>query len=313
MRIFLLSLIFCFLASSSAFALAEPIAVTVSIPPQKYFVEKIGGNAVAVTVMTAKGQDPHTYEPTATQMEGITKANLYFAIGVPFETQWLPKFTSLNPSLRVVFLSNAVDRIKNKPDLALRDKLPGKGLHGAKPSEHDGHHHEGHHHHGLETDDPHVWLSPADMMRTVPMMVDALSNVRPDLAGEFAEQGQSLLREMETLDRQIREMLAPVQNRIFLTLHQSWAHYARNFDLHEASMELEGREPGPKSMALLMDFAKANKIRVIVADSMTSASAVKAIARHLGIEAVYATPLAEDWPGALRTFSETLAKALGTR
>ncbi|MCC8194334.1 MAG: zinc ABC transporter substrate-binding protein, partial [Deltaproteobacteria bacterium] len=88
-------------------AAAAPVAVTVSIPPQKYFVEKIGGDAVSVTVMTAKGQDPHSYEPTAAQMEGISRAELYFTIGVPFETQWVPKFRSLNPTMLVVDLLRA--------------------------------------------------------------------------------------------------------------------------------------------------------------------------------------------------------------
>ena len=315
MRILLSTFILLVLAILPVSAGAEPLAVSVSIPPQKYFVEKVGGSAVAVTVMAAKGQDPHTYEPTAAQMEGITKADLYFTINVPFEKQWIPKFVSLNPSLNIVSLADVVDSIQDKPDLALRDTLPGKGLHRHKHHAHGhehGHGHEGHHHEA-EMDDPHLWLSPADMMRTVPVIVDALGKSRPELAKEFAERGQTLLREIEDLNGKILVLLAPVTNRTFLTFHQSWAYYVRNFNLREASVELEGRSPGPKSMAMLIDFARANAIRVIVADSMTAASAVKAIAQQLGTETVHANPLAEDWPDALLEFSIALAKALGAR
>jgi|GEM_PF-110083 len=315
-----------------------PLAVTVSIPPQKYFLEKVGGDDVAVTVMAAKGQDPHTYEPTAAQMEGVTRAELYFTIGVPFETQWVPKFHSLNPSMHVVNLLAAIPRIDGKPDLALRDTVPGKGRQADRMSsstasqavgshehnsrhDHDGHDHEseahthaqeghGQHHHGLDTDDPHVWLSPSDMMQAIPLITAALTDKRPDKKGAFESRANTLLQELTALDTELTALLAPIENRTFMTFHQSWAHYARTFNLREVSVELEGREPGPKSMALLMDFAKANNIRVIVADSMTGKSSVEAIARNINATVIQAAPLAENWPVALREFSQKLAKAL---
>lgn len=293
-----------------ALAGAAPIAVTVSIPPQKYFVEQVGGNDVTVTVMAAKGQDPHSYEPTAAQMESIAGAELYFTIGVPFEARWVPKLQSLKPSMRIVSLLGAIPRIEGKPDLALRETPPGKGRnrHGGHDHENDGH---GRHHHGLDTDDPHVWLSPDDMAKAVPVIVAALGEKRPDLAETFKQRGAELRKSLASLSARIHGMLDKAGAGTFLTFHQSWAHYARNFSLREASVELEGREPGPKSMAMLMDFAKANHIRVIVADAMTSRSAVEAIASNINATVIYAVPLAEDWPGALLEFSGKLAAALG--
>lgn len=286
-----------------------PLAVAVSISPMKYFAEAVGGDKIAVTVMAGKGRDPHSYEPTAAEMMGVAKAEIYFTIGVPFETQWLPRFQSLNPSMRVVALLEAVDRIQGKPDLALRDTLPGKGRdrHSGDPH-HD--HHGDHHKHGLETDDPHVWLSPDAMMKTIPLIVAALADKRPEYADEFSRRGEKLARDVADLGASIRGMLAPAKDRTFLTFHQSWAYYARDFSLREASVELEGREPGPKSMAMLMDFAKENNVRVIVADSMASKGTVQAIARNMGAQVIMAYPLTEDWPAALRKFSHELAEAL---
>ena len=42
---------------------AEPIPVFVSILPQKYFVERIGGNEVNVEVMVNPGESPATFNP----------------------------------------------------------------------------------------------------------------------------------------------------------------------------------------------------------------------------------------------------------
>ena len=65
---------------------AGPIKVFVSILPQKYFVEQIGKDLVDVRVMVQPGASPATYEPKPKQLVGLSKAEIYFSIGVPFET-----------------------------------------------------------------------------------------------------------------------------------------------------------------------------------------------------------------------------------
>ena len=70
--------------------------VTVSILPQKYFVEKIAGDKVKVNVMVKPGASPATYEPKISQMRMLSKSKVYFAIDVPFENVWLEKFKNAN-------------------------------------------------------------------------------------------------------------------------------------------------------------------------------------------------------------------------
>lgn len=290
---------------------AAPLAVAVSIPPQKYFVEAVGGDDVSVTVMAGKGRDPHSYEPTAAQMAGISGTRLYIAIGVPFESQWLPKFTSLAPAMRVVFLQDRIERLKGRPDLALRDV--GKRPDAAEDHDHGHAHADGGIRHGLEGDDPHIWLSPRIMADTIPVIVEALAGARPEKAARFKERGDNLVEETRRLDAAIAAMFArlPADKRVFLTFHQGWTYYAHNYGLREVSVELGGRDPNPKSMALLLDFAKKNAIKALIADPMTSGSALAAIAKNIDAEVLTATPLAEDWPASMLSFSAKLAAALG--
>ena len=63
----------------------DRLNVTVSILPQKYFVERIGGNHVNVNVMAGPGDEPHTYEPKPEQLKALSKAAAYFSIGVDFD------------------------------------------------------------------------------------------------------------------------------------------------------------------------------------------------------------------------------------
>ncbi len=74
----------------------------VSIPPQKYFVEKVGGDLVDVSVVIPPGADPHIYEPTARQMQALGRADIYFRIGVDFEGGFLPTLRRNLPRLRIV-------------------------------------------------------------------------------------------------------------------------------------------------------------------------------------------------------------------
>jgi zinc transport system substrate-binding protein len=66
--------------------------VTVSIVPQKYFVEKIAKEKIAVNVMVQPGFSPATYEPKTSQMRDLLSSDIYFSIGVPFEESWLSIF-----------------------------------------------------------------------------------------------------------------------------------------------------------------------------------------------------------------------------
>jgi zinc transport system substrate-binding protein len=84
--------------------------VFVSILPQKYFVEKIGGELVDVSVMVKPGASPATYEPKPHQMVALSLAKIYFAIGIPFEKAWLKKIASANPNMVVVHTERGIEK-----------------------------------------------------------------------------------------------------------------------------------------------------------------------------------------------------------
>ena len=53
--------------------------VTVSITPQKYFVEQIAKNKVNVNVMVKPGFSPAIYSPKTSQMRDLSKSKIYFS------------------------------------------------------------------------------------------------------------------------------------------------------------------------------------------------------------------------------------------
>ena len=86
--------------------------IVVSILPQKTFVEKIGGDKVNVTSMVRPGSDPHTYEPKPSQMTALTKADIYFPIGIEFEESWLDKFKEQNKKMQFIQMTTGINYLK---------------------------------------------------------------------------------------------------------------------------------------------------------------------------------------------------------
>ena len=89
---------------------ADKLPVFVSILPQKFFVQQIGKDLVVVQTMVLPGTSPATYEPKPKQMADLSKAQIYFAIGVPFENAWLEKIASANPNMRVVHTDHGIEK-----------------------------------------------------------------------------------------------------------------------------------------------------------------------------------------------------------
>lgn len=273
-------------------ARAEKIPVVVGIAPMKYFVERIGGDLVESTVMVPAGADAHSYEPKPSQMRALAGANLYFAVGLEFEKAWVPRFQAANPKLKVV-----------QTDSQIR-KLPMPEHHddGDEPA---GHHEE-------DEDDPHVWTSPALVKFIAEHIVEALSEADPANAAAYRHNEGEFLKELDTLDAEIRGVFAhvPAAKRKFLVFHPAWGYFAQAYGLKQIPVEVQGKEPGPKLLAGIIDQARREGIKVVFVQPQFSTRSAKTIAEAIGGQVSVADPLAGDWAGNLRQVAQTFRQAL---
>jgi hypothetical protein len=75
-------LLVCGLLLITGMARAAPVNVLLSILPQQYFAERIGGKHVQVTVLLGPGRSPENYEPTLQQMTQAGRAKLFWRMGL---------------------------------------------------------------------------------------------------------------------------------------------------------------------------------------------------------------------------------------
>lgn len=249
--------------------------VTVSILPQRYFVERVGGEYVAVNVMVEPGASPATYEPQPEQLRALSVADVYFSIGVPFENAWLERFASVNENLLLVDTTQGIERLGE----------PGNP-------------------------DPHIWLSPALVKVQSQTIYETLARLDPAHQGAYQANLESFLADIDALDADIRETLTGVENRKFMVFHPSWGYFARDYGLEQLPVEVGGQEPSAAELAALIAGAKQEGIKVIFAQPEFSTRSAETIAQEIGGEVLLISPLAPDWLDNLRRVAGAFAKAM---
>jgi zinc transport system substrate-binding protein len=273
---------------------ADPLTVFVSIAPQRFFVEKIGGERVRTIVMVPPGASPATYEPKPGQMVDLSAASVYFAVGVPFERVWLDKIAAANTHLQILHTDAAIDK------LPMADHAHGDDTHvHQQPSET-----------GRGIPDPHVWLSPPLVKVQAGHIRDGLIATDPFHRRFYENNTDRFIRELEQLDGELRRLFDARTGRRFMVFHPAWAYFAKAYGLQQVAIEIEGKSPKPAELKALIDHARKNDIRVIFVQPQFSTKSAELIAREIGAEVVAADPLAPDWAENLRRVAGAVAKAL---
>ena len=282
LKVFLLSVLFLFCAQEAG--AGEKISVFVSIAPQKYFVEQIGGELVAVSVMVAPGANPHLYEPKPRQMVALAETRAYFAVGVPFEDVWLPRFASANPNMLVVHTDKGIDK------MAMLDHI----------------HHDADAH---GRPDPHIWLAPPMVKIQAEHILKGLQSIDPVHEKVYQANYDQFIIALDTLDEEFKAVFSGKELE-FMVFHPSWGYFAKSYGLRQIPVEIQGKAPKPAQLMEIIMHAKEKGIKVIFAQPQFSTSSAAAIARAIGGEVVFADPLAPDWADSLRGYAEQIKQAL---
>jgi zinc transport system substrate-binding protein len=278
----LILLIFIITGFPSAAIAGEKIQVFVSILPQKYFVEQIGGDLVDIHVMVAPHQNPENFEPLPSQMAALSKADIYFTIGVPFEDAWLKKFTASYPGIHLVRTDAGISK---KPIHNHADSPPAT----AAPELSSRHHHKG-------IPDPHIWLSPELVKIQARHIHEALTFLDPARAKQYEAGFNRFMGELTALDQKIKNIFVETDgDKKFLVFHPSWGYFADVYGLTQLAIEIEGKEPKAQELKQLIDLAAGHHIQTVFVQPQFSSRQAEIIAQAINGRVDTIDPLAADW------------------
>jgi len=240
-------------------------------------------------------------------MVDLLTSRIYFAVGVPFEDTWLGKISSVNPNMKVVHTEEGIEKIPMEGFQLL-------GVPGAD-SDAEEHHEDAeqaveevHRHGGL---DPHIWLSPPLVKRQAKTILAALQEIDPGHAGEYEANYIAFVSGIDALDARLKALFKDRREDVrFMVFHPSWGYFARAYGLKQIPIEIEGKDPKPAQLKVLIEHARKEGIRVIFAQPQFSTKSAELVAREIGGRVAIADPLAEDWEGNLNGVAENFEAAL---
>lgn len=280
-----------------------PLQVAVSVPPQAYFVRRIGGPHVQVEVMIPPGYSHVDYPLTPRKMVVLSNADLYVKVGHPgfeFEARQVDPFLAQRPAVRVVDMARGMRFL----DTASAE---GNGHVDLEPE--DGDHH-GHEHGGS---DPHVWVAPATVAVAAANIAKGLAAADPAHAGEYRANLRRFLADVQELDREIRARLGTGPagaGRAFLVYHPTWGYFADQYGLTQIAIESEGREPSAARLIALIERARQEGVTVIFVQEGFPRKSAQVIAEEIGAQVVTADPQRYDWLDNLREVAAAMSEAL---
>jgi len=257
--------------------------VAVSIAPEAFIVENIAKDLVDITTVVPPGSSPHTYEPKPSQMRELSRAKIYFAIGVEFERAWLNRFQDLNKELRIIHIDKNITKYpisqgEEKGEL-----------------------------------DPHIWLDPINLKVLASNIYKALSSIDKTNSQKYQKNLKSFLAKLDKLHQDISQKLSTLRNRKFLVFHPSWGYYAKRYNLEQIAIEIAGKEPKPKDLIKVIKTAKKYHIKVIIAQPEFSTKSATIIANEIGGVVVKISPMQKDVIQTLLKITNTLLQANGAK
>jgi zinc transport system substrate-binding protein len=256
--------------------------ITVSILPQKYFVEKITGDKYAINVMVPPGASHENYDPTPQQIVDLSKTILYFRIGnIDFENTWISKFTENYPNLKFINLSNGLDLIAN---------------------------HEDDHHHGQT--EPHTWMSPANVKGIAKNIFETMVEIDNKNEKFYNDNYQHFLQEIDSLDKMIENRLKDKKSNSFIIYHPALTYYARDYGLNQLALEVDGKNPSVYHIRSIIDLALKENIKAVLVQKQFDKSKAELIVQEIGGKVIEIDPLNENWSQELTEITIKLSEAL---
>ncbi len=257
------------------------LRIMTTIAPLGWMAEEIAGDLAEVSIMLPPGGNAHTFEPTPRQMVSLGEADLLLAVGGNLEENFLKVIGEVLPDLRVVELNQNLDLI---PFTSGHDE-----------DEHDG-------------TDPHVWLSPKNMILMAETIKQSLISLHPEQDAFFSGTGEMIESDIIKIDREISSILSPYSGRSFIVFHPSFGYFARDYNIRQIAVEKEGAEPRGAELLSLIRTAEEALIHVVYTAPGFPKNAGRAVAEAIGGTTFELDPMPYDWAAGIIETARILAK-----
>lgn len=164
-------------------------------------VSRVAGPDLHVESIVPLGGDPHIYNPTPSDAQLISQAQLIFKNGLTFEG-WLNKLiANSGTDADIVLMTEGVQTIRS---LKYKNSV-----------------------------DPHAWMDVSKAMHYAKNSLDALIKWKPEKSEVFKSNYEDFIGELKELDAWVYQQIEgiPAEKRVLITSHDAFQYYGRRYGL----------------------------------------------------------------------------------
>jgi zinc/manganese transport system substrate-binding protein/manganese/iron transport system substrate-binding protein len=242
----------------------QPLKVVATTSIIGDVVGQVGGDVIALTVLMAPGQDPHSYEPSSGDLTAAADADVIFINGWNLEEGLVSNLENVSSNGLLVPVSA-----------------------GLTPNPFGGHDHEDGEGHESENPDPHIWLDPHHVMQWVDNIDQVLETLDPDNAVKYSQNTADYRTELQALIQYYDEQVAtiPVENRVLITNHDAFGYFAEAYGFEIIGTVLPGTstlaEPSANDLAALVETMRQVGVCTIFAETTANIQLAETVAAEL--------------------------------
>ena len=258
------------------------LQVITSFRPITLLVAPVGGDHITITQVLPPGADPHDYEPTPKDAVALRNGKVFFYDG-PFLEPWAANLAaSANPDIHLATFADAI---------------PGTVYNQMKSSDPN---------FPNMTEDPHLWLSPQLAEYFVPYVAQQLSQADPSNSSDYQNNAAIFEKRLVQLDSDYKAGLSNCSSRTFLTSHAFLDYTAAAYNLTAISIAglSPDAEPSIQQMSAIVDKAKAENVKGVLAEPDEAEDLSKAVSAELNLP-VYPFTTMEILPAGPLTANDT--------
>lgn len=256
-------------------------------------VKDLVGDRANVIVSMPNGQDPHEWEPSAKDIERLTKADLIVQNGLGLEGG-MEKALGQAKDAGVKFFT-ASDHI------TVRKVGTGEGIPSGDPDQ------------AVGAEDPHLWTDPVSMKS----VVDALAvQIQTDFGIDLADRAKDLDARLDTLNQEVTDEVdtLPQNERKLVTGHESMGYFAQRYNFKLVGVIIPSltsqAEVSASSLAELKQAIQENQVKAIFTELGTPKAVSDAIGKETGVKVIELTTHSLPADGSYFTFMRNLAQVI---
>ena len=278
-------------------------------------VRSLAEDTVDLTCLIDGDRDPHSYNPTPSQLKAMEEAQLVLYGGYQLE----PKIIKLIEASETQTPKLAIyEQVVSEPILSQHDHGDHEGHN--DHDDHEGHEgHEGHNDHDdheghdeakeLEPD-PHVWHNVENVVAAIELIQPILLQINTSEAARYLQNSSNLTEDLWQLDAWIKEQVAtiPEGNKVLVTSHDSFNYFVQAYRLEDYKT-LQGlsteSSPTASQVKNLAEQIEKLEVPAIFVENSASDRVMKNVAKTANVE-LATKQLFADGLGTANNYSEMM-------